>query len=77
MKKYYINAGSITGECGHRHRSIIAAAKCQHKHSNDCSRHGGYSDRALRIETAGYLELPSEAEVNEHSDALYHIRYGL
>ena len=77
MNKYYINAGSVTGECGHRHRSISTAAKCQHNHSNACSSQGGYSDRALRIEVDGYLERPSEAEVNEHSDTLYHIRYGL
>lgn len=75
MKKYYVNAGSVTGECGHRHRSISTAAKCQHKHENGCSRQGGYSDRSLRIEVDGYLERPSEEEALEYSDELFCIYF--
>lgn len=44
----YTTIGSVRGECGHQHRSILAAVRCQMRDSAGCAKHGGYSDRAVR-----------------------------
>ena len=45
--------GSVTGDCGHEHRSIRAAVICKQQHSRGCRRQGGYSDRSVRALDSG------------------------
>ena len=44
----YTCRGSVRGSCGHKHRTIDAAAKCCASDQSGCRRHGGYSDRYIR-----------------------------
>lgn len=43
---YYLD-GSVRGNCGHRHRSLRAAARCLREDQAGCEMQGGYSDRHL------------------------------
>ena len=48
MKTYYLT-GRVRGNCGHRHHSLRAAARCHNVDSRACAKQGGYSDRTLRL----------------------------
>jgi hypothetical protein len=43
----YTTRGSVRGSCGHKHRSIETAARCQLGDQKDCNQAGGYSDRQV------------------------------
>lgn len=43
----YTTRGAVRGCCGHRHRSLRAAARCCYRDLLDCERQGGYSDRMV------------------------------
>jgi hypothetical protein len=47
--KYYTTWGSVTGDCGHLHRSPEAAGACLDQHGHDCRTQGGRSDRQVRV----------------------------
>jgi len=42
---YYTCSGNVRGDCGVKHRTIEAAARCCRRDSVGCHRQGGYSDR--------------------------------
>ena len=71
MKRYYKAAGSVRGECSHRHRSVRTAYKCAVK-DGDGLDGGSYSDRSARaFEEGVQVDLTPEelADVDE-------LRYG-
>jgi len=43
----YTAAGPVRGSCGHKHRTIYAAARCAEADQDGCRKQGGYSDRDL------------------------------
>jgi hypothetical protein len=43
----YTCKGSVRGECGHRHRKLETAVRCNARDSRGCKRQGGYSDRQI------------------------------
>jgi len=47
MTVYYSAKGAVRGDCGHRHRTVIAAQECARQDQQDCRSLGGgaYSDR--------------------------------
>lgn len=47
MNTYYTTTGSVRGNCGHRHRSVVAAEQCRQSDANGCGMQGGYSDRRI------------------------------
>ncbi len=47
MTTAYHASGSVTGPCGHAHRTIAAAEKCRRAHAAGCRSQGGYSDREV------------------------------
>jgi hypothetical protein len=70
MATYYTNIGLRRGGCGHQHRSIASAAKCQLKESRACRRWGHYSDRNLRVMGDGVVRRPTQAERDEYLDTV-------
>jgi hypothetical protein len=55
MTTTYTTTGSVRGNCGHRHKTVRAAAACAEKDARDCrSLSGGaYSDRSVRAIEGG------------------------
>lgn len=52
----YTTYGSVRGQCGHKHRTIEAAARCLSSDQAGCRAQGGYSDRAVcAVDEGGYL----------------------
>ena len=49
MSKRYTTWGRVRGDCGHEHRSLLAAHKCLQNDLNGCRSQGGYSDRTLYV----------------------------
>ena len=43
----YTTYGSVTGDCGHSHKTHQSASQCATKHERGCKSQGGYSDRAV------------------------------
>jgi len=61
----YSTRGPVRGCCGHRHRSLTAAAECAAADQRACERTGGYSDRvAHRADGA-------DLSVAEHDEWMY------
>ena len=52
-ERKYTTTGPVTGDCGHSHRTLEAANKCRLRHSKNCRKHGGYSDRSVRAISCG------------------------
>ena len=44
----YTTTGSVRGACGHAHRTLWGAIKCQQADHRGCAKQGGYSDRTIR-----------------------------
>lgn len=69
----YTTTGSVTGDCGHQHRSLDAAHRCLINHGKDIKRQCGpqsYSDRSI-VQGDGTELTPAEAEelaevINDH-----------
>ncbi len=63
----YTCKGSVRGECGHTHRTLVGAARCLHRDQRACTSLGGgaYSDRTI-VRTDG--EEMSELEMYEIDD---------
>lgn len=58
---YYITQGDVRGSCGHKHRSIDAAAKCVKRDMSGCKSQGGYSDRSVvKIEDGELVDLTED-----------------
>lgn len=38
---------NVTGDCGHKHRTLNGALKCLRHHRSGCAAQGGYSDRSI------------------------------
>jgi len=49
MKGYYTCGTNldVRGNCGHKHRTLEAAEKCNDRDQAGCARQGGYSDRGV------------------------------
>lgn len=62
MATIYTLTGSVRGNCGHKHRTLRAAANCSVDDQKACKAAGGYSDRQLRVIDDGETREPSEAE---------------
>jgi len=52
-KLNFFCAGSVRGNCGHKHATAEAAARCQRRDSKGCKSQGGYSDRKIRDSQGG------------------------
>ena len=65
QKNYYYCDGSVRGACGHKHRTIVGAAKCCERDTKGCLKVGGYSDRWLRKVKEGEKVNISEEENKE------------
>jgi len=62
MSTHYTTRGSVRGCCGHKHRTIEAANRCQRDDQRGCASQGGYSDRGIvPVEDGDEREL-TEAE---------------
>lgn len=59
---HYTTHGSVRGGCGHKHRTIEAAGKCQQSDQAGCKSQGGYSDRSVVLIRDGIEFDLSEAE---------------
>lgn len=46
---HYRVVGNVRGWCGHRHRSLHAAARCLRNDQSGCRSQGGYSDRSIVV----------------------------
>ncbi len=53
--KYYHCKGSVRGDCGHHHRTLISADKCLKRDRKGCKKQGGYSDRYVIYEPSGEI----------------------
>ena len=62
MKLYYQAEGSVRGNCGHHHRTVVAAQRCVSRDQDGCASQGGYSDRRV-IRSDG--EPLTDAELDE------------
>lgn len=47
LRPYYVCAGSVRGECGHRHATASGALRCLLADQAGCERQRGYSDRDI------------------------------
>jgi hypothetical protein len=57
----YTTKGSVRGNCGHKHRSIVTAHKCLLADHVGCKRQGGYSDRYVcRTDDSEFSELEQQ-----------------
>lgn len=65
MKTYYITKGRVRGCCGHKHKSIAAAARCVKSDNSGCKSQGGYSDRTIRAIENGEERLLTPEEHDE------------
>ena len=53
MRKFFVFANQH-GDCGHKHRTISGACRCEDRHHKGCKMQGGYSDRGLyRVDDEG------------------------
>jgi len=59
----YTTIGNVRGACGHTHRSILAAWRCQDRDYRECKRAGSafYTDRRI-VRTDG--EEMTDAEID-------------
>lgn len=60
-KTYYTTTGGVRGSCGHKHRTLVAAAKCISRDDSGCGSQGGYSDRIIMA-----VERDEERELNDY-----------
>ncbi len=44
----YTTWGPVRGDCGHAHKTWMAASACLTKDAAGCAKQGGYSDREVR-----------------------------
>lgn len=64
MPAHYIASGSVRGDCGHQHTTVLAATHCQIVDQQACNRQGGYSDRRVcRVDEQGERTQVAAAEV--------------
>lgn len=62
----YTCVGSVRGSCGHDHKTIAAAVRCNDRDQKGCASQGGYSDRSIvAVGDDGYSRRLTEAEVDE------------
>lgn len=69
----YTTRGSVRGGCGHKHRTIKAAARCANEDQAECQKQGGYSDRELRRTDGKEL---TEDEVRYFQEAIVAEKHG-
>ena len=70
----YTLTGSVRGNCGHKHETIMAAAKCSVQDQRGCKSQGGYSDRDLRVIEDGVSRRPTENEYAYFCDCIDQIK---
>jgi hypothetical protein len=73
MTKYTLT-GSVRGNCGHQHTTIMGAARCSAEDQRDCQSQGGYSDRNLRVIEDGETRRPTEGEYLDFCDCIDRVR---
>jgi hypothetical protein len=49
MATTYTTRGSVRGCCGHKHRTLAAAVRCELSDQAGCRSQGGYSDRVIIV----------------------------
>jgi len=64
----YTTTGNVRGCCGHKHRTIEAAARCLRDDQSGCRSQGGYSDRTIE-RTDG--EEMTEADIYYGDDLMF------
>lgn len=66
----YTTIGDVRGSCGHRHRMVAAAERCQGQDSRNCRYHGGYTDRTVvAVDSDGETRRLTEGEYWEFMSA--------
>ncbi len=72
----YTLTGSVRGNCGHNHLTILGAARCSVADQRGCKSQGGYSDRDLRVIEDGVSRQPDEAEYLDFCDCIDRVKAG-
>ena len=67
----YTATGDVRGNCGHKHRTPAAAARCADRDGRGGVAQGGYSDRYLVALEEGEERLPEEWEAEEWGETLH------
>lgn len=64
MNTIYVAHGSVRGNCGHKHRSVVSAQACCERDDSLCRSLGGgaYSDRSVMAVEDGYRRPLTEEE---------------
>jgi hypothetical protein len=64
MKTYYTcgTTRDVRGNCGHRHRTILGAVRCNDRDQAGCASQGGYSDRSIVAVQDGRQRMLTESE---------------
>lgn len=64
MATTYTCTGSVRGNCGHQHRTLSAAVRCNERDQDGCHSQGGYSDRSILAVEDGRERRLTESEVD-------------
>lgn len=74
---HYTRIGDTRGECGVKHRTMLAAYECCRSDESGCGSQGGYSDRTIyEAGKDGYRVVPYEEKEREgiFDEFRHHVR---